>query len=32
MASRVPVKGAMEIVVLTNNKFAEFYKGQFKIY
>jgi hypothetical protein len=32
IASRVIVRGAIEIIIVTNNNFGEFYKKQHKIY
>mgnify|MGYP006897428358 CR=1 FL=1 len=32
IASRVLVRGAIEIIIVTNNSFGEMYKKQYKIY
>ena len=32
IASRVLVRGAIEVVIVTNNNFGDMYKKQYKIY
>lgn len=32
IALRAPVRGAIQIIILTNNQFASYYKNQYKIY
>lgn len=32
LAARIPVKGALEVIILTNNAFGGHYKSQYKIY
>jgi len=32
LASRVLVKGAIEVIVIANNSFSEYFKAQYKIF